>query len=124
MPPGHIGKREGPGRDGARGDTGPWLYGIATNLISRRWRDEIRPLRALSRTGSRLDSELSEDQVIDKVAAQAAAATTTEYTATSHCFLADTPPTGVIPGELHDPPRSGGGELVPSAAAALDPAVG
>jgi RNA polymerase sigma-70 factor (ECF subfamily) len=39
-------------------------------LIGRRRRDEIRFLRALSRVGADVDTELSEDRVIDKVAAQ------------------------------------------------------
>jgi RNA polymerase sigma-70 factor (ECF subfamily) len=29
----------------------PWLYGIATRLVSRRRRDEVRFLRAIARTG-------------------------------------------------------------------------
>lgn len=29
----------------------PWLYGIATNLLRRRWRTERRQLRAYARTG-------------------------------------------------------------------------
>jgi RNA polymerase sigma-70 factor (ECF subfamily) len=29
----------------------PWLYGIATNLLRRRWRAESRQLRAYGRTG-------------------------------------------------------------------------
>lgn len=29
----------------------PWLYGIATNLLRRRWRSESRQLRAYARTG-------------------------------------------------------------------------
>ena len=57
--------------DGAYRDARPWLYGIATNLIGRRRRDEIRLLRALSRVGVGADTELSEDLVIDRVAAQA-----------------------------------------------------
>jgi RNA polymerase sigma factor (sigma-70 family) len=57
--------------DGVYRDARPWLYGIATNLIGRRRRDEIRFLRALSRVGADVDTELSEDRVIDKVAAQA-----------------------------------------------------
>jgi RNA polymerase sigma factor (sigma-70 family) len=30
---------------------GPWLYGIATNLLRHHWRDEERKLRAFARTG-------------------------------------------------------------------------
>src|SRR6266571_3062741 len=36
-----------PGQPSAR----PWLYGIATRLISRRRRDEVRFFRAIARTG-------------------------------------------------------------------------
>jgi RNA polymerase sigma-70 factor (ECF subfamily) len=34
-----------------RPDARPWLYGIATNLIGRHRRDEVRQYRALARTG-------------------------------------------------------------------------
>jgi RNA polymerase sigma-70 factor, ECF subfamily len=37
--------------DQARAQALPWLYGIATNLIGRHRRDEIRLYRALARTG-------------------------------------------------------------------------
>jgi len=37
--------------DQARADARPWLYGIATNLIGRHRRAEIRQYRALARTG-------------------------------------------------------------------------
>jgi RNA polymerase sigma factor (sigma-70 family) len=37
--------------DLARGDALPWLYGIATNLLGRHRRDEIRLYKALARTG-------------------------------------------------------------------------
>lgn len=36
----------------ASADALPWLYGIATNLISRHRRDEVRLYRALARTGA------------------------------------------------------------------------
>jgi DNA-directed RNA polymerase specialized sigma24 family protein len=32
-------------------DARPWLYGIATRLIARQKRDEVRKLRAIARTG-------------------------------------------------------------------------
>jgi RNA polymerase sigma-70 factor (ECF subfamily) len=35
----------------ASGSVLPWLYGIATNLASRRWRGERRRLRAYGRSG-------------------------------------------------------------------------
>jgi RNA polymerase sigma factor (sigma-70 family) len=37
--------------DLARPDARPWLYGIASNLLRRHQRDEIRMLRALARSG-------------------------------------------------------------------------
>jgi RNA polymerase sigma-70 factor (ECF subfamily) len=37
--------------DEARGDPLPWLYGIATNLLRRHRRDEVRSYRLLARTG-------------------------------------------------------------------------
>src|SRR3954471_17330354 len=37
------------GYDLARGDAGPWLYGIATNLLRRHARTELRRLRAYAR---------------------------------------------------------------------------
>jgi RNA polymerase sigma-70 factor (ECF subfamily) len=42
-----------------RGSAAAWLYGIATNLLRRRRRDEVRALRALARTG--LDPLLEEN---------------------------------------------------------------
>jgi RNA polymerase sigma factor (sigma-70 family) len=35
----------------ASGSVLPWLYGIATNVLRRRWRSERRQLRAYARTG-------------------------------------------------------------------------
>ncbi|MFC7583047.1 RNA polymerase sigma factor [Nonomuraea antimicrobica] len=50
---------------------GPWLYGIATNLIAKHRRGEERFLRALSRTGTDPSSEPSmADTVVGRVAAQ------------------------------------------------------
>jgi RNA polymerase sigma factor (sigma-70 family) len=37
----------------------PWLYGIASNLVLRHWRDERRMLRAYARTG--VDPVVAED---------------------------------------------------------------
>lgn len=36
--------------DASRGGARPWLLGIATNLMRRHWRDEVRQLRAYART--------------------------------------------------------------------------
>jgi RNA polymerase sigma factor (sigma-70 family) len=56
--------------DGSHKDSRPWLYGIATNVIRRHRRDEVRALRALARTGG--DPVLAEP-VADQVAGQVAA---------------------------------------------------
>jgi DNA-directed RNA polymerase specialized sigma24 family protein len=48
--------------DPARHDARPWLYGIAGNLIRRHYRDEVRQLRALARTGIDPVAESSTDR--------------------------------------------------------------
>jgi RNA polymerase sigma-70 factor (ECF subfamily) len=56
--------------DAGHTDARPWLYGIATNLIRRHRRDEVRALRALARTG--IDPVMAEsfaDRVEERVAA-------------------------------------------------------
>jgi RNA polymerase sigma factor (sigma-70 family) len=40
------------GYDTGRADARPWLYGIATNLLRRHQRQEVRAFRALSRAGA------------------------------------------------------------------------
>jgi RNA polymerase sigma-70 factor (ECF subfamily) len=55
--------------DQARADARPWLYGIATNLIGRHHRDEIRLYRALARTGADPVTEAFTDRVDDRVSA-------------------------------------------------------
>jgi RNA polymerase sigma factor (sigma-70 family) len=50
-----------------RRDARPWLFGIATNLVRRHRRDEIRMLRALARTGVDPVVESFADQVDDRV---------------------------------------------------------
>jgi RNA polymerase sigma-70 factor (ECF subfamily) len=57
--------------DPAQLDARPWLYGIATNLISRRRRDEVRFFRALARITESPDAEPLADQVTRRVDAQA-----------------------------------------------------
>ncbi|MEV8636078.1 RNA polymerase sigma factor [Streptosporangium sp. NPDC051023] len=54
--------------DAARGAVRPWLYGIATNLLARHRREEVRRWKALSRTGTR-DEESHEDAVAARVTA-------------------------------------------------------
>jgi RNA polymerase sigma factor (sigma-70 family) len=58
--------------DAARADARPWLYGIATRLIGRHRRDEVRFFRAIARTGVDPAAEPVADQVTERVAAQAA----------------------------------------------------
>ncbi len=60
--------------DGRRPDARPWLYGIATNVVRRHRREEIRALKLLAKTG--VDPVMAEcftDQVDGQVAAAAAA---------------------------------------------------
>jgi RNA polymerase sigma-70 factor (ECF subfamily) len=38
--------------DPSRGNARPWLYGIATNLVGRHRRNEVRFFRAIARTGA------------------------------------------------------------------------
>jgi RNA polymerase sigma factor (sigma-70 family) len=49
----------------------PWLYGIATNLVRRRRRDEVRLFRAIARSGENAPAESVAEQVTNRVAAQA-----------------------------------------------------
>jgi RNA polymerase sigma factor (sigma-70 family) len=58
--------------DQTRTNARPWLYGIATNLISRHHRAEIRLYRALARTGADPVMEPFTDQVDDRVSASTA----------------------------------------------------
>ena len=64
--------------DLSRPDARPWLYGIASNLIGRHRRSEIRQYRALARTGTdpvtepftdRVDSMVGADGVSRQLAA-------------------------------------------------------
>ncbi|WP_033261025.1 RNA polymerase sigma factor [Amycolatopsis vancoresmycina] len=55
--------------DPARGDLRAWLFGIATNLVSRHRRKEARHYRALSRLDPREAAEGHENRVVDAVAA-------------------------------------------------------
>jgi len=66
------------GYDPSRPSARPWLYGIATNLIRRHKRVEVRQLRVLERTGvdpvtapftERSDERLSADAVRRRLAA-------------------------------------------------------
>ncbi|MEU6722218.1 RNA polymerase sigma factor [Nonomuraea wenchangensis] len=58
------------GYEPSRGDVKPWLYGIATKLISRHHRSEVRRWRALSRTVER-EAHSHEDTTLARVTAGA-----------------------------------------------------
>jgi RNA polymerase sigma factor (sigma-70 family) len=58
--------------DQTRVDARPWLYGIATNLIGRHRRAEIRQYRALARTGTDPVTEPFTDRIDDRVSASMA----------------------------------------------------
>lgn len=57
--------------DPAQGDARPWLFGIATRLIGRHRRDEIRFFRAIGRTGLDPATEQVADLATDRAAASA-----------------------------------------------------
>ncbi|MGN9836589.1 RNA polymerase sigma factor [Nonomuraea sp. H19] len=56
------------GYDASRGGVRPWLYGIATHLVARHRRTEIRRWKALSRTAER-PQHSHEDAALTRVAA-------------------------------------------------------
>jgi RNA polymerase sigma-70 factor (ECF subfamily) len=58
--------------DPGRADARPWLYGIATHLIGRHRRAEIRLYRALARTGADPVTAPFTDRVDDRVSASRA----------------------------------------------------
>lgn len=60
--------------DLARPDARPWLYGIASNLIARHHRAEVRLYRALARTGVDEVAEGHADRVAVRIDAQSARA--------------------------------------------------
>jgi len=50
----------------------PWLYGLATNLVLKRWRGETRRLRALARLeGAWLIADAESDDTDSRITAQA-----------------------------------------------------
>ncbi|MGV9368271.1 RNA polymerase sigma factor [Amycolatopsis sp. NPDC003731] len=55
--------------DASRGDPCAWLFGIATNLVSRHRRKEARHYRALSRLDPREAAEGHESRVVSAIAA-------------------------------------------------------
>ncbi len=58
--------------DAAHADARPWLYGIATRLVARHRRDEVRFFGAIARTGADPAAEPVADRVTDRIAARAA----------------------------------------------------
>ncbi|MGW5742798.1 RNA polymerase sigma factor [Amycolatopsis sp. NPDC003861] len=57
--------------DPDRPDARPWLYGIATNLVSRQRRTEVRELKLRLAVGPPAAEEGHADRVADQVSAQA-----------------------------------------------------
>jgi RNA polymerase sigma factor (sigma-70 family) len=57
--------------DPAHSDARPWLYGIATNLVRRHRRVEVRQLRALARTGADPVTESFAEAVDARLSARA-----------------------------------------------------
>jgi RNA polymerase sigma-70 factor (ECF subfamily) len=53
--------------DGAAGSARPWLYGIASNLLRRHHRDEVRFLRALARVGEDPPTPSFDEHVDERV---------------------------------------------------------
>ncbi|GAA4986052.1 RNA polymerase sigma-70 factor (ECF subfamily) [Nonomuraea thailandensis] len=56
--------------DPSYGAVRPWLYGIATNLIGRHRRAELRRYRALARSGPPPDDDGSHDRLVDRLTAE------------------------------------------------------
>ncbi|UBU17513.1 RNA polymerase sigma factor [Nonomuraea gerenzanensis] len=56
------------GHDASRGAVRPWLYGIATHLVARHHRSELRKWKALGRAAERLEHS-HEDATVARVAA-------------------------------------------------------
>lgn len=57
--------------DLTRPDARPWLYGIATNLVSRQWRAEVRELKLRQAVGPPAVDDGHADRVAEQVSAQA-----------------------------------------------------
>jgi RNA polymerase sigma factor (sigma-70 family) len=55
--------------DAAKGGIRAWLYGIATNLIGRHRRAELRRYRALARSGPPPDDDGHDQRVADRITA-------------------------------------------------------
>ncbi|WP_307796699.1 RNA polymerase sigma factor [Actinomadura barringtoniae] len=66
----HIAFRRRRSYDLTRENARPWLYGIATNLIGRHRRDEMRRFRALGRLPADGGPEDDQDRIATRVSAQ------------------------------------------------------
>ncbi|SDG21299.1 RNA polymerase sigma-70 factor, ECF subfamily [Sinosporangium album] len=64
--------RQRGGYDAARPNARPWLYGIATHLMSRHVRTEVRHLRAVERTGVDPVTEPFTERSDERLSAEAA----------------------------------------------------
>jgi RNA polymerase sigma factor (sigma-70 family) len=76
--------------DLAQPNARPWLYGIATRLISRRSRDEVRFFRAIARMSVSPAAEPVADQVTERVDAQALSGRLAAALASLHSPYRDT----------------------------------
>lgn len=56
-------------RASAESTARPWLYGIASNVVARRRRDEVRYLRALSRVPADAGVGIFDDEAIERIEA-------------------------------------------------------
>ncbi|HEY1918191.1 MAG TPA: RNA polymerase sigma factor [Streptosporangiaceae bacterium] len=66
-----IAFRQRAGYDPGQPDARPWLYGIATRLISRHRRGEVRFFRAIARTGVDPAAGPADDEALRRASAQA-----------------------------------------------------
>ncbi|MEV0201826.1 RNA polymerase sigma factor [Nonomuraea sp. NPDC050691] len=55
--------------DASQGGVRPWLYGIATKLVGRHRRAEVRRYRALARSGPPQDDDAHDQRIVDRVSA-------------------------------------------------------
>jgi RNA polymerase sigma factor (sigma-70 family) len=65
-----IALRKRDGFDPGRGTVRAWLYGIATNLVARQQRAELRRYRALARAGARDLADGHEERVVSSMTAE------------------------------------------------------
>jgi RNA polymerase sigma factor (sigma-70 family) len=68
----HAAFRQRRSYDLSRNNARPWLYGIATNMIGRHRRDEVRKLRALERLPADRGADDDEERIATRVSAHGA----------------------------------------------------